>query len=474
MSQAEKFTGAKIGPFLLSLAVGLGFWFMPVPEGLEANAWHLLAIFLATIVGIITKALPMGGMTMLALTVLAASQTLTIKETLSGFSYPVIWLIVLAFFIAKSFVKTGLGIRIAYLFVALLGRRSLGLAYGMAMTDLALAPAIPSSTARGGGIVYPVVKSLALTFDSSPEKNTQRKIGAFLIQSAYHCNIITSAMFLTAMAANPMIAEMAKDMNLEMTWGLWALAASVPGIISLAVIPLALYKLYPPEIKETPQATTIAREHLHQMGKIKTEEWITLGVFFFLLFLWIFGSLYGIDSTTAALAGVSVLLVTGVLSWNDMTSERAAWDTLFWFATLIMMASFLSRLGLIGWISTSIQESVESIPWYTAVPVLILGYFYSHYLFASITAHVSSMFAAFSVVGIVIGVPPLLMVFILAFCSNLSACITHYGTGPGPILFGSGYVGLATWWKLGGIISIIHLVVWVGIGSIWWKLIGLW
>ena len=210
------------------------------------------------------------------------------------------------------------------------------------------------------------------------------------------------------------------------------------------------------------------------MGKIKTEEWITLGVFFFMLFLWIFGSQYGIDSTTAALAGVSILLVTGVLTWNDMTSEGAAWDTLFWFATLIMMASFLSRLGVIGWISDSIQESVESIQWFIAVPVLILGYFYSHYLFASITAHVSSMFAAFSVVGIVIGVPPLLMVFILAFCSNLSACITHYGTGPGPILFGSGYVGLVKWWKLGGIISIIHLVVWIGIGSLWWKLIGLW
>ena len=207
MSQSKKLAGAKIVPFLLSIAVGVALWLVPVPEGLEANAWHLLAIFLATIVGIITKALPMGGMTMLALTLLSASQTLTIKETLSGFSNPVIWLIVLAFFIAKSFVKTGLGIRIAYLFIALLGRKSLGLAYGMAMTDLALAPAIPSSTARGGGIVYPVVKSLAITFDSTPEKNTQRKIGAFLIQSAYHCNIITSAMFLTAMAANPMIAS---------------------------------------------------------------------------------------------------------------------------------------------------------------------------------------------------------------------------------------------------------------------------
>ena len=470
----KKVRDIKIPFFLLSLAVGMVIWALPAPEGIKPNAWHLLAVFAATIFGIIFKALPMGGMAMLALTVLTISKTLTIKDALSGFSNPVVWLIVLAFFIAKSFIKTGLGIRIAYLFVLLLGRRSLGLAYGMALTDLALAPAIPSNTARGGGLVYPIVKSLALAFGSSPEEKTERKIGSFLIQSAYHSNIITSAMFLTAMAANPMMAELAKEMNIEMTWGLWALAASVPGLISLILIPWVLYKLYPPEIKETPQAAKIARDHLHGMGKVKIEEWITLGVFFFMLFLWIFGTHLGVDTTTAAFAGVSILMLTGVLSWSDMISEQAAWDTLFWFASLFAMASFLNSLGIIGWVSDAIQESVEGISWYAAFLILILGYFYIHYLFASNTAYVSSMFAAFSVVGIVVGVPPLVMVFALAFCTNLSACTTHYGTAPGPILFGSGYVDLPTWWKLGAIISVIHLFVWIGLGSVWWKFIGLW
>jgi len=487
--RSKQLAGAKTGPLLMSIAIGLGIWVIPVPQGLDNNAWQLLAIFAATIFGIITRALPMGGMALLALTTISITDTLTLREALSGFSNPVIWLIVLAFLVAKSFVKTGLGFRIAYHLVSLLGKKSLGLAYGMTFTDLVLAPAIPSNSARGGGIVFPIIKSLALSFDSSPEQKTERRIGAFLIKNAYQVNNVTSAMFLTGMAANPMMAEIAEEMGIQITWGGWALAAFVPGMISIILIPWLLFKLYPPEIKETPEAKEVAQQHLKEMGKMTAHEWITLGVFLLMLVLWVFGGIYYIhfddyyniadvkllksESTTTALIGVSILIITGVLSWKDVTEEQGAWNTLFWFSTLLMMAGFLSKLGVIGWISGSIQESVADINWMVAYIMLILGYFYSHYFFASATAQASSMYAAFVVVGITAGVPPLMMALSLAFTTNLSACTTHYGMAPGPIFYGSGYVDLASWWKLGAIISVVHIFVWVGLGSLWWKVIGL-
>ncbi len=460
--------------FLLVAFVGVLIWFTPPPEGISKDAWQMLAVFAATILGIIIKALPMGGMALVAMTVLAATQTLPLKEVLSGFSNPVVWLIVLAFFIAKSFVKTGLGIRIAYIFVKYLGKKSLGLAYGMAMTDLVLAPAIPSNTARGGGIVYPIIKSLSLTFGSDPEKKTERKIGSYLIKTAFQCNVITSAMFLTAMAANPLIAEISKDFGIDLTWGIWALAALVPGIISLALIPLIIYKLYPPEIKETPEAPSIAKEHLTKMGKLKLPEKITLAVFFLMLFLWIFGSHFGLDATTAAFVGISILIITGVLNWDDLKSEQGAWDTLFWFSALLMMASYLNKLGLISYLSDGIQESVSGVHPMISYILLLLSYCYLHYLFASNTAYVSSMFAAFATVGIAVGIPPLFMALSLAFATNVSACMTHYSTASAPLFFGSGYVDLQSWWKIGAIISVFHLIVWFGIGPLWWKVIGVW
>lgn len=469
------FKPAKPIPLLITLAFGLAIFFTPTPEGVTPQAWQLFAIFVATIVGIVAKALPIGGMGLLALAVTASTKTLTIQETLSGFSSPVIWLIVMAFLVARCFIKTGLGMRIAYLFIRSFGRQTLGLAYSLAVTDLILAPAIPSNTARAGGIIYPVVSSLALSFDSEPEKNTERRIGSFLILNTYYINLITSAMFLTAIASNPLIQEILGQFGLQISWFGWAEAAFIPGIISFLFIPYFVYKIYPPEIKKTPHARKFADDHLKTMGRISKYEWITLAVFGLLIFLWVFGKdLIGMDTTTAAFTGLAILLLTGVLTWDDVKREYEAWDALIWFPTLLTMATYLNKMGLIGWFSETIQHSINGVSWYFAAPILVAIYFYTHYFFASITAHVSSMLAAFLGVGIALGAPPMLLALTLAFSSSLMASLTHYGTGCAPILFGSGYVTLKRWWTIGFWVSIINLIIWCVIGPTWWKLLNLW
>jgi len=468
------YKGAKPIPMLFSVGIGLLIWFSPVPTGIQLEAWHLLAVFIALIVGLIGKALPMGGLSFLALTVLIVTKTLTMAQAFSGFSHPIIWLVVAAFLLSRSVIKTGLGMRIAHYFVKLLGRKTLGLGYGIAATELILAPAIPSNTARSGGIVFPIARALSISFGSTPENHSQRLIGGFLILTAYYSNLITSAMFLTAMAANPLIVAVMQEHGIAMSWGKWALASSVPGILSLIAVPYIVYKLYPPEIKETPEAKQIAQKHLNDMGNMSKYEWITLSVFVVLIILWMCGEqAFGIDSTTVALLGVSMLLVCGVLTWEDIKREHEAWDTLIWFSTLVMMATFLNQFGLTGWVSGHMQSMLSGMTWPLTWLSLVIIYFYSHYLFASNTAHVASMYAAFLMVGIALQVPIYLIALSLAFCSSLFACITHYGTGCAPILFGSEYVNLKTWWKMGAIISVVFLLIWVGIGSLWWKILGL-
>ncbi len=436
---------------------------------------HLFAIFVTTIAGIILKALPMGAVAMIGIAVTALSGTLSIADSMSGFSDVVIWLIVLAFFISRGFIKTGLGARIAYSFMALLGRRTLGLSYGLAATDLVLAPAIPSNTARGGGIIMPIMASLARAYGSNPGDASSKKMGAFLTLTAYQVNCITSAMFLTAMAANPLAQKLAGDLKVNITWGGWALAALVPGLVALILVPLLIYKLMRPEITETPEAVEMAKGHLRDLGPIRRQEWMMLGVFVMLLVLWIFAKQLGdINATTSALAGLAVLLLTGVLNWDDIKSETGAWDTLVWFAALVMMASFLNKLGMVPWFSKTMGGMVAGHGWLFAFLVLALVYFYSHYFFASNTAHVASMYAAFLGVSIVAGAPPVLAALVLAFFSNLFAGMTHYGTGPAPVLFGTGYVELGTWWRMGLLISVVNIVIWVGVGGLWWKFLGLW
>ncbi|MCM2676082.1 anion permease [Shouchella plakortidis] len=363
----------------------------------------------------------------------------------------------------------------AYLFVRLFGKKTLGLSYSLIASDLMLSPAMPSNTARAGGILMPIIRSLSEAYGSRVGDGTERKVGAFLVKASFQGDMITSAMFLTAMAANPLAVQIASNITgEEITWTGWMLAAIVPGLISLFVIPLVIYKLYPPEVKETPKAPAMAVEKLKEMGAIKREEWFMIAVFFILLVLWISGSYIGIDATVAAFIGLVILLLTQVLSWSDIKKEEGAWDTLVWFSVLVMMAEYLNSMGMIPWFSEIMQGAVQGLGWTYTLIILAVVYFYSHYFFASNTAHVSAMYAAFLSVIVAAGAPPILSALLLGFFSNLFGCTTHYGSGPAPVFFGAGYVTQQKWWSLGFLISIIHMIIWLGIGGLWWKLLGLW
>ncbi len=464
----------------ITFLVALILWFIPIPKGVSPEAWHLFAIFAATILGIILKAAPMGTMCMMAIAFTALTQVLgpgdagkSITKALTGFGDKVIWLIGISFFIARGFIKTGLGNRIAFLFIRVFGKSSLGLAYGLGLADVCLAPAIPSNTARGGGIIYPIMKSMAISFDSVPDKpETHRKLGSYLTLNSYYMNLIASSMFLTGTASNPMCQKFAANLGIDITWMSWAIAGFIPGIVAFFVVPLVLYKLYPPELKKTGDAPKMAAQKLKEMGPISRNEWLMLLAFFILLALWIFGGSFSIDATTTAFIGLTLLLLTSVLTWEDVKAEKGAWDTIVWFAVLVMMASSLNELGFIGWFSDLIKVQIGDLSWQIAFPVIILVYFFSHYIFASATAHVAAMYAALLGVGVSLGIPPMLLAMMLGFLGSIYGVLTHYGHGPAPVFFGSGYVDLKSWWLRGLEIGIVLLVIYMGVGGLWMKVIG--
>ena len=479
-------------PALVAVAITLVIWFViPVPEGVKPNAWHMLALFIGTIAAIIGKVMPIGALSIIAITLVAITgvtndkPSAAIADALSGFSNSLIWLIGISIMISRGLIKTGLGARIGYYFISLFGRRTVGIGYALSISELILAPLTPSNTARGGGIMHPVMRSIANSFDSSPEQGTSGKIGRYLALVNYHTNPITSAMFITATAPNPLVVKLvaeATGAEISLSWGTWALAMLLPGLVAIALMPLVILWMYPPEIRDTEDAHTFALSRLAELGPVKTSEKILLGVFAWLLFLWagvpemIAGKAYAVDATTAAFSGLTLLLLAGVLSWEEVLAEKSAWDTITWFAALVMMATFLNKLGIIAWLSTVLQGGIVQLGlgWMGAVALLTLVYMYAHYLFASTTAHITAMFAAFYTAGIALGAPPMAFALLLAAASSIMMTLTHYATGTSPIIFGSGYTTLGQWWLAGLVMSVVNLTVWVLVGGVWWKVLGYW
>ena len=477
-------------PALIAVLCTLIIWFViPVPTGVTPDAWHLLALFIGTIAAIIGKALPIGAIAIIAMTLVAItgvtadSPKQAMNDALSSLSSSLIWLIGIAIMISRGLIKTGLGSRIAYNFIAIFGKKTIGIGYSLALAELLISPITPSNTARGGAIIHPIMRSIADSFGSRAEDGTQNRIGKYLALVNYHSNPITSAMFITATAPNPLVVDLIADVTgaqISLSWTTWAVAMFLPGMACILLMPIVLYVLVKPELTETPDAKTFAKERLAKLGKVTKNEKIMLAVFTGMLLLWadipamIFGDVLSFDATAVAFLGLSAMILTGVLTWDDILKEKSAWDTIVWFAALIMMATYLSKLGLISWFSGAIQSMVAQmgVGSIGAMAILTLVYLYSHYFFASTTAHITAMFAAFYTVGIALGAPPMLFALILAASSSLMMTLTHYATGTAPVIFGSGYATLGEWWKVGFVMSVVNLGVWIAVGLVWWKVLG--
>jgi divalent anion:Na+ symporter, DASS family len=463
----------QLSRWLIVLLPGFLIWTLPFAE-LTPPQRHLLAIFVATIVALVAQPVPMGVSALTSMTLLALSGTLPPARVLSGFSNLTVWLVFSAFLFARAVTVTRLGQRIAYYFIHRFGRSPLTLGYSIAASDVVLAPFVPSDTARGGGIMFPVTRSLALAAGSEPGPTAER-LGAFLMLVGFHATYTASAMFLTGMAANPLIADFAaKGAHVELTWVRWITGSIVPALLTLTLVPLLIRRLVRPTIDDIHVVRSHAQAQLRELGPMRSvERWLVV-VMLVVMAGWITSPLHKMHNTVVALAGVCTLLLSRVLTWEDLLGERKAWDALIWFAPLLMMADALNEAGVIKVLSGDLFAYASAWTGVSALILLAIAYKYLHYAFASMTAHVTALYPSFIAAAMIAGAPPLVSALVLGYFSSLNASLTHYGTGSAPIFFGSGYVSQNTWWRVGAIISVLNLVIWLGVGMIWWKLLGWW
>ncbi len=463
----------KLIRWCVPLATLVILWLCPAPDGLKPQAWHMFAIFAATIAGILTAPISSGALMFIALAVTYFTNTLALGDVLKGFSSGTVWMIFSAYVLSLGFVQSGLGRRIAYKTLSLFGGSSLGVAYSLGIADLIMAPAMPSVTARSGGIVLPIAKSITQVLGSQPGP-TGKRIGDFLIMTCFQFTPITGAMFLTGMAANPLCAQLAHDgLGIELTWGEWFLAAVVPSMICFVLLPLLTYKFMNPELKRTPQARVMGRDELAKMGPMTQQEIIVAVGFALALIGWGTCLLTGFNANAIGLGLMSFLFVTGGVQWKDVLNDKAAWDTVVWFGAIISLAAGLTKLGFIKWMTVGFAGSLGGLDWMTAFLVLGFAYIYLHYVFATASGHVAAMYVPFASVAIAAGAPAPMVAICFAIFSNFMWGITEYAGGPGPIYFGQGYFERPRFYKINFLIVTFNVLVVFSTGMAWWKMIGL-
>jgi len=463
--------------------VGVVVAIIPAPAGLPQYAWFYFAIFASVIVALMLEPLPGAAIgvvgvslaTVLAPWVLYSPAELAkagfnpanaaLTWALSGFSNSTVWLIFAAFMFALGYDKTGLGRRISLMLVKAMGRRTLTLGYAVTFADLILAPFTPSNTARSGGTIFPVIKNLPPLYESLPNDPSSRRIGGYLMWTAIAVTCVTSSMFLTALAPNLLAIEIArKTAKVDITWTQWFVAVAPVGIVLILLLPLLVYWIYPPEVKEGSEVPAWAGKELESMGRPTRRE-ITLALLVIVaLGLWIFGEAW-VNATTVALIVISLMLIAGVVTWDDMLANKQAWNTLAWFATLVALADGLNRVGFVKWFAEMIAAHMGGFSPTLAMVLLVAVFFVTHYVFASITAHVTALLPVMLAVGSTISkmnIPVFTTLLLLTL--GIMGVLTPYATGPSPVYYGSGYIPTKDYWRLGAIFGAIFIVVLLAVG----------
>ncbi len=470
----------KHGRALAPIALAAGISLIPSPDGLAQHAWYYFAIFSGVILGLILEPIPGAAVgwigitvaTVLARSVLFSPEQLAdsgfdsteqaIRWGLSGFSNTTVWLIFSAFTFGLGYEKTGLGRRIALGLVKRMGGRTLTLGYAVMLADAILAPFTPSSTARGAGTIYPIVRNLPPLYDSLPNDPSSRLLGSYLMWTAMSAISISSTLFLTAMAPNPLAVEIVrKSFGVSIGWMDWFTAMAPFGVPMLFLVPLMSFVLYPPALKRGERLPGWAAGELTKLGPLSIREIALALLVVSALALWIFGGAF-IDATTVAIAVVSLMIVLGVVTWSDVLGNRPAWNTFVWFASLVTLAAGLSSVGFLKWVATLMSTRLMGFSSATVLVTLVLAYFLLHYMFASITAHTTALFPIMLAVGSAApGMDMRELALALGGTHGIMGILTPYASGPSPAYYGSGYLPSRDYWRLGALFGAIFLVLYL-------------
>ena len=444
---------------IITGVLGVIIWHLPIPWDLSPDAWQLFAIFITAIIGVLIEALSIFTASILALVAVVLLRVLTPSQAFSGFSESFILLILAAFLVAKGVIKSGLGRRIAFMLIRRFGKSTLNLGYCIVATDTLLGPAIPSNTARSG-ILYPITHALSLDTGSLPTPEGRRKTGSYLMMTAISGHTISSALWFTGMAANPVGAGLAAQFGVNMNFGNWVFVASVPCIIALILIPIILYKLYPPESKFTPEAPQMAREKLQEMGPMSRQEWIMGITFFGMILLWAFSPVLNINLAIVAFLGLSILILANVYTLQDIRQGAGdALETYVWFAILYMMSTALNDMGFMKTLGAQIADYISGYSWVTVYILLTVLYVLIHYLFVSQTAQLLALYAVFLQVAVNAEVPAALMAFMLSFATNYFAVITPQASSSNVLFAGSGFLPSEEIYKQGAVITVLNTLI---------------
>jgi divalent anion:Na+ symporter, DASS family len=162
-----------------------------------------------------------------------------------------------------------------------------------------------------------------------------------------------------------------------------------------------------------------------------------------------------------------VLLMTNVLTLDDLAEQGETLTTFLWLAVLFALSGQLNELGFMGYVGQRLAVGMGGLPWPATYVALVVLYVAIHYMFVSQSSQVLALLGVFLDVGIRGGVPAPMMAFALLFASSYFSVITPQGGSQNVIFVASGYLTQRELYRLGFLVTLFFLAVFLTLGTAW-------
>jgi len=436
-------------------------WILLEPiAGLSDKALHMIIIFIATMIGVMLEVCSTVAFLLMSMLIANLTGTIEVKEGFCGFSNIVPWLLFLVLSLSTAITKTSLGMRLAYIFMKFFGKGINGLSYSIILTELFVAPVLPSNTARAASVGYPLVTSLSKYISANVKNVTEKSIGSYLSLLYSSSNAVCSSLFLTAMISNAIILEVMSENNIHMTWLAWTKFAIIPGLLILAAIPFIVRIFCPQKTSDLGDIQTKAKTNYALLGKLSKDEKCIITTFGIMLIMWIFAEIIHVPVLVTTLLGLCIFYSLGIVNIRDILSNHGTFNAVITLSIIISYVNCLSAFGAIDWFNKIITDSIGNFSPFVAFFVLSVIYFFAHYFFTGEGSRIIALYSSFLSIGMSFGIDKTIVAMTLAVFSSMSSILTHYSGPVAILMFSTGYVSPKKWFANGTTLALFIMCIW--------------
>ncbi len=438
----------------------LAWMFLKPVAGLSDKALHMIIIFVATMTGVMLEVCSTVAFLLMSMLIANLTGTIEVKEGFCGFSNIVPWLLFLVLSLATAITKTSLGMRLAYIFMKFFGKGINGLSYSIILTELFVAPVLPSNTARAASIGYPLVTSLSKYISANVKNVTEKSIGSYLSVLYSSSNAVCSSLFLTAMISNAIIVEVMRENNIHMTWLTWTKFAILPGIIILAVIPFIVRIFCSPKTRDLGDIQAKAKTNYETLGELSKHEKCIIATFGIMLIMWILAETIHIPVLVTTLLGLCVFYSLGIVNIKDILSSHGTFNAVITLSIIISYVNCLTAFGAIDWFNKVVTDMIGGFPPLMSFLILSIIYFFAHYFFTGEGSRIIALYSSFLSIGMSLGIDKMSVSMTLAVFSSMSSILTHYSGPVAILMFSTGYVSPKKWLANGTTLALVIMCIW--------------